>query len=90
MRHYYDLYRLLAVKRVSEFIGTQEYLAYRAVKIKGLDLDVFNSRMPFRLEDEAEYSQFENEYIHINTLLLGIGPGFGEFMETIRKASMAF
>lgn len=29
MRHYYDIYRLLEIKRVNDFIGTPEYLAHK-------------------------------------------------------------
>ncbi|UPT76061.1 MAG: nucleotidyl transferase AbiEii/AbiGii toxin family protein [Elusimicrobiota bacterium] len=35
LRHYYDFYMLLAVERVVRFIGSKEYQAYKAEKLKG-------------------------------------------------------
>lgn len=90
LRHYYDLYRLLEVPRVKAFIGTVEYEDYKKVKIKASDAQEFATREPFRLGDSKTYSLFEDEFGHMNTLLLAPGPHFKELVERLREQSPKF
>ena len=86
-RHYYDLYMLLAVDRVTQFIGTAEYKKYKCEKLKGLDAKEFASRSAFILSDAGAYKLFEKEFKALNGLLLSPGPAFSEVIERMRAWS---
>jgi hypothetical protein len=85
LRHYYDFYRLLAVERVVRFIGSQEYSAYKAVKLKGRDAKEFASRDAFTLPDPATRALFEAEFKTMGRLLLSPGPTFEEVAARLRE-----
>ncbi len=90
MRHYYDLYLLLGVDRVKEFIGTPPYKTYLKEKLKGADIKEFESRDSFTLGDAKTYALFKKEFESMNTLLLKPGPSFKELAKRIKDASLDF
>lgn len=89
-RHYYDLYMLLAVDRVKQFIGTPEYEKYKAEKLKGADTEAFAARSAFTLPDPGDYALFEKEFKALNSLLLSPGPSFKAVIERLREWSPRF
>jgi len=89
-RHYYDLYMLLAVARVKQFIGTPAYETYKAEKIKGADAEEFVARSAFTLPDAGAYNLFEKEFKALNSLLLAPGPSFKDVIERLREYSSRF
>ncbi|MFA7007386.1 MAG: nucleotidyl transferase AbiEii/AbiGii toxin family protein [Elusimicrobiales bacterium] len=86
-RHYYDLYMLLVVDRVKNFIGTAGYNNYKSEKIKGLDAKEFSSRSAFVFSDAGTYDLFEKEFKELNGLLLSTGPSFKEVVARLREWS---
>jgi hypothetical protein len=90
MRHYYDLYKLLELERVREFVGTKEYEEYKKDKLRGLDAQEFAARTAFRITDDKTYRFFEQEFASIKDLLLSPGPTFKELMDRIRAHSATF
>jgi peptidoglycan/xylan/chitin deacetylase (PgdA/CDA1 family) len=86
LRHYYDLYKLLQMQRVRDFIGTREYAAYVETKIKGLDrskfinqLDYFDQHYTFvRMEDCIEAVYGESTGFPDDALLLTFDDGYLE------------
>lgn len=90
LRHYYDLYRLLEVPRVKAFIGTADYESYKKQKIRASDAKEFETREPFRLEDSKKYVLFEDEFGHMNTLLLAPAPRFKDLIERLRENAPKF
>jgi hypothetical protein len=90
MRHYYDLYKLLELERVSKFIGTKEYEAYKKDKLRGLDAEEFAARTAFRLTDDKTYRFFEQEFQSTKDLMLSPGPTFKELMDRIRANCVTF
>jgi len=90
LRHYYDLYRLLEAPRVNTFIGTLEYDAYKRLKIKTADGEYFETREPFMLEDPKIYALFEQEFDHMNTMLLAPAPKFKDLVERLREQTPKF
>ena len=89
-RHYYDLYMLLAVDRVKQFIGTPAYETYKAEKIKGADAEEFAARSAFTLPDAGAYALFEKEFKALNGLLLAPGPSFKDVIKKLREWSPLF
>lgn len=90
LRHYYDLFKLLELERVENFIGTPRYLAYRREKIRGRDAEEFSSRRAFTIPDAETLRLFAKEFDAIDTLLLSKGPTFDEVIDRIRARSEAF
>lgn len=85
LRHYYDLYKLLELDRVTGFIGSAEYNAYKDRKLKTKDLDMFKSLDPFKLDDPEIYQLFEKEFQGVKPLFWGPGPEFKDVIQTIRS-----
>ena len=89
LRHYYDLYKLLELERVRQFIGTAEYQAYRREKLRGQDAKEFETRGAFTFPDEPIYRLFAKEFESMNSLLLSPGPTFHEVVDRLREYSAA-
>ncbi|MFH1618622.1 MAG: nucleotidyl transferase AbiEii/AbiGii toxin family protein [bacterium] len=90
LRHYYDLYMLLGVLRVKEFIGTAGYEEYKKQKLKTLDAREFETRDAFTLNDPKTYALFEKDFGHMDTLLLAPGPTFKGLIERLREHAPKF
>lgn len=90
LRHYFDLYKLLEVERVRNFMGTPEYEQYKKEKIRGADAEEFASKTAFTLSEEKSYRLFEEEFAVMNTLLLSPGPTFKEIAERLRADAPKF
>ena len=90
MRHYYDLYKLLALERVTNFVGTKEYEDYKIGKLRGLDAKEFEEGSAFRITDDKTFRFFEKEYEFTKDLMLAPGPTFREVMDRIRASSNDF
>lgn len=90
LRHYYDLYKLLGVERVKQFIGTAAYETYKREKLRGLDAQEFAARTPFTIDDDETRRLFEAEFGSLNNLLLSPGPTFKELIERIKTLSPSF
>ena len=86
LRHYYDLYKLLELPRVREFIGTPGYVAYRELKLRGgADLNTFESRRPFELPDEDVLREFDAEFAALSGLFFAPAPAFADIIGEIRR-----
>lgn len=90
LRHYYDLYKLLDVARVHDFIGSSGYEKYKTEKLKGDDLAEFKTRSAFMLEDTSLYAQFKIGYEATKFLLLSNVPTFEEIITRIRERAPGF
>ena len=87
MRHYYDLYRLLDVGRVQDFIGTDDYEVYKKLKLKTTDAKEFAGRAAFNLEDPETYALFEKGFAAMSMLPAPPRPSFAEIISRIRERS---
>lgn len=61
LRHYYDIYCLLDLEEVKNFIGTPEYEAYKKERFRGYDTDIKKCK-GFTLEDEKDREVFKTNY----------------------------
>lgn len=85
LRHYYDLYKLLELPRVIEFIGTPEYEKYKKEKLRGQDAKEFTLRDAFMFPDVETYGLFEKEFESVTSLMFSPGPTFKEIVDRIRE-----
>ena len=90
LRHYYDLYMLLEVPRVKAFMGTPENEDYKKSQFKISDAKYFETREPYKLEDPKIYALFEQEFGHMNTMLLAPAPKFKDLIERLREQAPKF
>ncbi len=84
IRHYYDIYQLLEVEEVKNFIGTEEYNTHKVERFKGDDPKVSNSEA-FKLSSTNERALFEKEYLKTKALYYKNQPSFDSILNRIGK-----
>ncbi len=62
LRHYYDIYCLLADPRVLEFIGTETYQKSKEERFRKEDIRRVSENQAFLLQDPAVYQLYTSEY----------------------------
>jgi hypothetical protein len=62
LRHYYDVYKLLALEAVQKFLGTEEYHAYKDKRFRGADNRDISANDAFSLKDPEIRAVYEAEY----------------------------
>lgn len=88
MRQYYDVYCLLGNSDIQAFIGTPEYVAHKAARIKGAD-----NKTPLRehpallLSDSETRESFQNRYKSTSKLYYNGQPEFEEIITRINLYS---
>lgn len=87
MRHYYDVYCLLAVPDVQEFIGTREYHAHahKAKRFRRADNPMIAENEAFRLDDPSTWQTYERAYKSTQALYYRGQPDFAEVIQRIRE-----
>ena len=84
IRHYYDLYQLIDRSDVQDFIGTEEYRAYKVERFGGDDIQVSRSDA-LRLSAPEDLAVFEREYARSKSLYFRGRPTLTEILERIGK-----
>ena len=90
IRHYYDLYKLLELPRVTSFLGSPEYKSFKQKEFREAHLKMLESKEPFKLSDPATRDLFESEYAVLNGLFYGERPTFGEVIGRLSKYADQF
>lgn len=86
MRHYYDLYCLLELKEIQEFIGKPEYIKRKNERFPQKDSpDSLNSNPAFALDDREDFELFNSNYLATSGLYYKGQPDFKLVMEKIRE-----
>jgi hypothetical protein len=67
LRHYYDIYCLLNLPEIQEFIGTDQYEDYKRERFRKYDTIIKNCDA-FSLSDLEERTIFENNYLRSSAL----------------------
>lgn len=83
LRHYYDIYCLLGLKDVQDFIGTETYEDYKKERFRKYDTVIKNCE-GFMLSDEKERQVFEDNYKKSSALYY---KGQIEFSEILSRLS---
>lgn len=82
IRHYYDVYRLLGVQEVIDFIGSDAYLKHKQVKFKQ-EVD-FTKNEAFILSSKEIREKYSEQYVKSKVLYYAHSPSFDEIMERIQ------
>jgi len=84
MRQYYDVYCLLGDPEIQAFIGSSEYLAHKAIRIKGADKSIpLNEHPALLLSDPEIRESFKIRYLATSKLYYNGQPDFEEVLERI-------
>lgn len=86
MRHYYDIYCLLNVSEVKQFIGTDEYRAHKNKRFPKADNQILAENQAFLLSDEQTYRLFESAYQDSASLFYQDQPRFKDIRKGIVSA----
>jgi len=85
MRQYYDVYCLLGNSDIKAFIGTPEYLAHKAARIKGADNLIPLREHPALLLSDSEIREsFQNRYESTSKLYYNGQPEFKDILARIQ------
>lgn len=85
MRHYYDIYCLLALPEVQAFIGSPAYEARKAQRFRSGDELIAAKNPAFLLEDIEERARFASEYRRTAALYYQGQPDLAEILDRIRQ-----
>ena len=80
MRHYYDIYCLLADDGVRAFIGSDAYFEHKEKRFRDGDEKDLTQNEAFLLSDEATRELYENAYLQTRALYYREQPGFADIM----------
>lgn len=84
MRQYYDVYCLLGNSEIQTFIGTHEYLAHKAARIKGADNQIPLREHPALLLSDSEIREsFQKRYQSTSKLYYNGQPEFEQLLARI-------
>jgi hypothetical protein len=89
IRHYYDIYQLLQMEQVKNFLGTDDYYVYKQEKFGTLnDLDL-TKNPAFQLSEPGEVDKFRSLYQKKAEIYFGVTPSFEKIIQYIKdNASM--
>lgn len=85
LRHYYDVYCLLAVDEVRQFLQTQEYQDRKVQRFRSSDERVIAKNPAFLLSDAAQRRQLASEYRKTEALYYQGQPSFDEILARIHQ-----
>lgn len=83
LRHYYDVYCLLDLQEVIEFIGCPAYKARKGQRFRSSDELVISRNPAFTLKDAAQRELFTREYRKSAALYYRGQPDFSEIIDRI-------
>jgi predicted nucleotidyltransferase component of viral defense system len=85
LRHYYDLYCLLAEQKVRQFIKTEAYEQRKLQRFRTDDEVIIAKNQAFTLMDAAQRALFKNEYRKSSALYYGGQPDFEIVLQRIHE-----
>ncbi len=86
MRQYYDLYCLLKINQVLEFIKTEAYQAHKKARFPKPDYAIpISENQAFLLSDPDQRAAFQKRYFDTSKLYYKGQPEFEELLTTIQK-----
>jgi hypothetical protein len=85
LRHYYDVYALLAAPEVLAFIGTDRYHQRKVERFRRDDNLSIKDNEAFKLSDPAVLALYEQEYARIREFFYGEPPTLREILTRIAE-----
>ncbi len=85
MRHYYDVYRLLEVPEVQNFIGTEAYTEHKNKRFRSGDNKKISENEAFILSNNSVRDSFRQQYNNAASLYYQDRPSLDEILSRIAK-----
>lgn len=85
LRHYYDIYCLLADPKVQEFIGTGTYQERKEQRFRKEDIRCISENHAFQLQDPAVFQLYTSEYAKTEGLYYAGMIPFDTILKRIRE-----
>lgn len=85
LRHYYDVYCLLELPEVQEFMRTSAYQERKVHRFRSGDELVIAKNPAFTLSDSAQRDRFDREYQKSSAIYYKGQPEFNQLLERIQK-----
>lgn len=85
LRHYYDIYKLLELSRVQQFIGTDKYLAHKEKRFRSADEKNISKNEAFLLSDRKIKELYKKEFQRKSTIYFGTQPSFDDILGRIKQ-----
>ncbi|MDP1975504.1 MAG: nucleotidyl transferase AbiEii/AbiGii toxin family protein [Alphaproteobacteria bacterium] len=83
MRHYYDIYCLLKLPEIHDFILTNEYKDHKKKRFREGDNPIISRNEAFLIQNQTIRSQYEKEYNLSQSLYYKEKPSFSEVLKLI-------
>lgn len=84
LRHYYDIYRLLAQKSVLQFIGTHAYYEHKAQRFRSMDEPNIQKNEAFLLSNPDFLQQYKRAFQHKSAIYFSKQPSFESILSRIQ------
>ena len=88
LRHYYDVYRLLELDRVVNFIGSSEYNAHKERRFRGNDELDLKKNEAFTIPNQSVRKLYSEEFKKKSAMYFGKQVEFEEMLDRINKYVM--
>lgn len=85
LRHYYDIYALLAVPEVQTFIDSERYHQRKRERFRTQDNLDISTNEAFFIPDPAVLKSYEQEYARISPIFYGSPPSLHQILERIAE-----
>jgi predicted nucleotidyltransferase component of viral defense system len=85
MRHYYDLYQLLQLKRVQIFIGSEDYLTHKKKRFRSKDEPDLTKNQAFILTDPKTRQLYKDALVRTKNLYFKNPPDLDAIINELAK-----
>lgn len=84
MRHYYDVFQLLKLKRVQDFIGSEAYLAHKDLRFPNADEKDLTKNDAFIIADAETLKVYKQSFDRTKGLYYKGQPEFSDILESFK------
>lgn len=84
MRHYYDVFQLLKLKRVQDFIGSDQYVAHKELRFRSADEKDLTKNDAFIISDVETQKLYQQSFEKTRGLYYKGQPKFSDILEAFK------
>jgi len=82
MRHYYDVFQLLKLKRVQDFIGSEGYLAHKELRFRSADEKDLKKNDAFTISNTETQKLYQQSFEKTKGLYYKGQPKFSDILKS--------